>query len=79
MTCEGVEMSEPERALRAVGSGLTDREYVEFWPAGTLATGRFHCTACGNAVTVKYVLPRCQLCGERLWERDASSPYAGVT
>ena len=61
MTCEGVEMSEPERALRAVGSG------------------RFHCTACGNAVTVKYVLPRCQLCGERLWERDASSPYAGVT
>ncbi len=27
-------------------------EYVEFWPAGTLAKGQFACTACGNRVTV---------------------------
>jgi hypothetical protein len=57
---------------------LSERDYVEFWPAGTHATGRFFCAACGNAVTVKTVLPRCMLCGERLWEREESSPYAGV-
>jgi rRNA maturation endonuclease Nob1 len=43
-----------------------------------MATGRFRCTACGNAVTVKMVVPRCELCGERLWEREESSPYAEV-
>jgi hypothetical protein len=68
-------MMEPQ----AVRSGVTERDYVEFWPAGTHATGRFFCTACGNAVSVKTVLPRCMLCGERLWEREESSPYAGVT
>ena len=61
-----------------LGKG-TDREYVEFWPAGTVAKGRFHCTACGTGMDVKFVLPRCQQCGERLWERDASSAYAAVT
>jgi hypothetical protein len=71
-------MREPQRALRAVGSGASDREYVEFWPAGTVASGRFHCTACGNAANVKFVLPRCLACGERLWERDDSSAYAGA-
>jgi len=57
---------------------LAEREYVEFWPAGTHATGRFCCAACGNAVSVKTVLPRCMLCGERLWEREESSPYAAI-
>ena len=69
-------MSETQQAT---GSGLSEREYVEFWPAGTIATGRFYCTACGNAVDVKRVVPRCMLCGERLWERAESSPYAEVT
>jgi hypothetical protein len=56
--------------------GLVDeREYVEFWPAGTIASGRFCCTACGNAVNVKNFLPRCLMCGERLWERAESSAY----
>jgi hypothetical protein len=50
-------------------------EYVEFWPAGTLAKGHFACTACGNQVTVHQVLPRCMVCGERLWERVAWSPF----
>ena len=72
-------MREPDRALRAVGSEPTDREYVEFWPAGTVASGRFRCTACGTADDVKFVLPRCLVCDARLWERDDSSGYVGVS
>jgi hypothetical protein len=67
-----------EQALR-LASGGTGRDYVEFWPAGTMATGRFSCAACGNVVAVKQVLPRCMLCGERLWEREESSAYARAT
>jgi hypothetical protein len=59
-----------------VSGGITDDdEYVEFWPAGTLAKGQFSCTACENRVTVHQVLPRCMVCGERLWERVAWSPF----
>jgi hypothetical protein len=50
-------------------------EYVEFWPAGTLAKGQFTCAACGNRVTVRQTLPRCMVCGERLWERAEWSPF----
>ena len=50
-------------------------EYVEFWPAGTLAKGQFSCAACANQVTVHQVLPRCMVCGERLWERVDWSPF----
>jgi len=71
-------MREPERALRAVQIGAQDRDYVDFWPAGAVATGRFRCTACGAAAEVKYVVPACPQCSERLWEREASSPYAGT-
>src|SRR6266545_4373529 len=53
-----------------------EEEYVEFWPPGTAAEGRFCCTACGNSVSVRLVLPRCMLCGERLWERAERSPFA---
>jgi hypothetical protein len=53
-----------------------DDECVEFWPAGALAKGQFSCTACGNRVTVHQVLPRCSVCGERLWERAEWSPFA---
>jgi hypothetical protein len=42
---------------------------VEFWPAGVATNGWFLCAGCGNTVIVRYVLPRCMLCGERLWER----------
>jgi hypothetical protein len=48
-----------------------ERDYVEFWPAGVATSGWFLCAACGNAVIVRQVLPRCMLCGERLWERAA--------
>jgi predicted RNA-binding Zn-ribbon protein involved in translation (DUF1610 family) len=74
MTCEGVEMREPEGALRAVGT-VAERDYVEFWPASAVAAGRFRCTACGGAMHVKYVIPACPQCGERLWEREESSAY----
>jgi hypothetical protein len=50
-------------------TGGVEEGFVEFWPAGTLATGRFVCTACGNVVSVRQVLPRCLICGDRLWER----------
>jgi hypothetical protein len=53
-----------------------DDEYVAFWPAGTHAKGTFRCAACGGAVTVLQVLPSCSVCGERLWERAAWSPFA---
>jgi hypothetical protein len=43
--------------------------FVEFWPAGVSTTGWFLCAACGNTVIVRQVLPRCMMCGERLWER----------
>jgi len=62
--------------VHAPGDGTTPAvqaddgwDYVEFWPAGVATTGWFLCAACGNAVIVRQVLPRCMLCGERLWER----------
>lgn len=58
------------------GRAEVEEEYVEFWPAGTAAEGHFRCTACGNSVSVRLVLPRCMLCGERLWERAERSPFA---
>ena len=68
-------MREPQSALWAVGA-VTEREYVEFWPAGAVASGRFRCTACGSSMDVKYVVPACPQCSERLWEREGSSAYA---
>jgi hypothetical protein len=67
-----------EESQPRVSSGATDDEYVEFWPAGALATGHFACTACGNRITARQVLPRCMVCGERLWERADWSPFARV-
>jgi hypothetical protein len=72
-------MREPENPLYAVESGGSARDYVDFWPAGAVAKGYFRCTACGASTNVKFVLPRCEECGERLWEREESSPYAGVS
>jgi hypothetical protein len=71
-------MREPEGALRPLETWPTQPDFVEFWPAGTLASGRFRCTACGNAADVKFVVPRCLMCGERLWEREESSGYVEV-
>ena len=64
-----------ESQLRVSSGMAAEDEYVQFWPAGTLAKGQFSCTACGNRVTVRQVLPRCTACGERLWERSEWSPF----
>ena len=63
-------MHEPGVRNQPIGRADAEHEYVEFWPAGIATTGRFRCTACGNVVKVRQVLPRCMLCGDRLWERD---------
>ena len=65
-----------ESQIRVSPAIADEDEYVEFWPAGTLAKGQFSCTACGNRVTVHQVLPGCMVCGERLWERTDWSPFA---
>ena len=64
-----------ETQLKDPAPSAGEEEYVEFWPAGTLAKGQFGCAACGNQVTVHQVLPRCMVCGERLWERVDWSPF----
>ena len=63
-------MDEPEDRTGATRTLEAEDDYVDFWPAGIAATGWFSCTACGNSVKVRQVLPRCMLCGERLWERS---------
>ena len=62
---------EPGEATKPAERVEDERDYVEFWPAGVATSGWFLCAACGNAVIVRRVLPRCMLCGERLWERAA--------
>ena len=64
-----------ESLVTSASRGVDVDEDVEFWPAGTLAKGQFSCAACGNRVTVHQVLPRCMVCGERLWERVDWSPF----
>jgi hypothetical protein len=39
---KGDDVEEPQ--LRVSSTGAADDEYVEFWPAGTLAKGQFACT-----------------------------------
>jgi hypothetical protein len=70
---KGDEMEESQ--LRVSSAVAAEDECVEFWPAGALAKGHFACTACGNRVSVRQVLPRCTVCGERLWERAEWSPF----
>jgi hypothetical protein len=38
-----------ESQLRVSSAIAGEDEYVEFWPAGTLAKGQFSCTAVGIA------------------------------
>ena len=64
---------EPGNVTKSAGLVDDERDYVEFWPAGVATSGWFLCTACGNTVIVRQVLPRCMLCGERLWERAQAS------
>ena len=56
----------------------TDDDYVEFVRAGTRAGGSFECTACGHRIILAGELPACRVCGERLWEKGAWSPFAAA-
>jgi hypothetical protein len=60
---------EPVEVIKPAGRVDDERDHVEFWPAGVATSGWFLCAACGNTVIVRRVLPRCMMCGERLWER----------
>jgi hypothetical protein len=71
-------MHEPGDVTEATRADEAEGDYVEFWPAGIAATGWFRCAACGNQVNVRQVVPRCMLCGERLWERAVVSQGAVV-
>jgi hypothetical protein len=66
-------MHEPGDTSTPMRRGDDEGDYVEFWPAGVAASGRFSCAACGNVVNARMVLPRCLMCGERLWERVTPS------
>ena len=63
-------------ALRSLGQAQRTDEYIEFWPAGALATGVFSCVACGRTVLSTYQLHPCPTCDGRLWEDPSSSPFA---
>jgi hypothetical protein len=62
-------VSGPGERTRPAERAADERDYVEFWPAGIATCGWFLCAGCGATVIVQKVLPRCMLCGERLWER----------
>ena len=63
------------KALRGLAEAERVDEYVEFWPAGAVATGLFCCSACGRQVVSSYQLPPCPSCGAGLWEELSSSPF----
>jgi rubrerythrin len=48
-------------SLRAAG-------YVQFFGAGDIAAGEYHCSECGYGVSVEQRLPRCPMCGGEAWE-----------
>ena len=51
-------------------------DFVEFFAAGTSATGAYHCSACGYGVTVHGKLPQCPMCGGTTWEPNAWAPFS---
>jgi hypothetical protein len=63
------------QALRALGEAHRADEYVEFWSAGSLATGLFSCVACGWTVVSTYQLTPCPRCDGTLWEDPETSPF----
>ena len=72
-------MYEPGVGNRSAVRADYEPGYVEFWPAGVATSGWFLCASCGNTVIVRRVLPRCMLCGERLWERAQGAGASAST
>jgi hypothetical protein len=50
-------------------------DYVEFWEAGEVVKGEFHCSDCGYGVTIVRELPLCPMCGGSSWEQTPWSPF----
>jgi rubrerythrin len=50
-------------------------DYVEFWAAGQIVKGEFHCSECGYGVTIVRALPLCPMCRGTLWEQSDWSPF----
>jgi rubrerythrin len=48
--------------------------FVEFFTAGSTATGEFQCAECGYGVVVSRALPTCPMCSGAAWERAPWSP-----
>lgn len=67
---------EEGRLALSVAADVDAGEFVEFWPAATVTKGRFACAGCGFRLTVLFVLPRCPICQEGLWERVEWSPFS---
>jgi hypothetical protein len=42
---------------------------VEYFAAGSNATGEFRCADCGYGAVVQHILPSCPMCSGTVWER----------
>jgi rubredoxin len=50
-------------------------DYVEFWAAGQIVKGEYHCSDCGYGVTIVRALPLCPMCSGTSWEQSEWSPF----
>jgi rubrerythrin len=50
-------------------------DYVEFWAAGQIVKGEYHCSDCGYGVTIVRALPPCPMCRGTSWEQSEWSPF----
>lgn len=62
--------------------GITDPASIDggipaFGAAGSAAEGEYVCADCGYGIAVRRDLPSCPMCGGGVWERPATSPFAG--
>jgi rubredoxin len=51
-------------------------DYVEFWRAGQVVKGEFHCAECGYGIAIVRALPLCPMCGGTSWEQMPWSPFS---
>jgi len=75
LPAEETNVEAPQSQQPRVADESFGGEYIAFSPAGALGKGEFCCVACGYGVVVRSELPSCPMCGERLWERAAWSPF----
>jgi len=49
-------------------------DYVEFFSTGDHVDGRYMCSECSYGVSVQRDLPRCPMCGGKVWEELFEQP-----